>query len=366
VTEETLTKVAVGPADRPANGVVATAEPAAEPSVEPDPLAKRFLNLRTLLSFLIGLAVLAFVLSRVDVNVGEIRARLAQTNLPLFLGAIVLYYLTFPVRALRWRQLLANVGYENGEGSRFRLPSVPGLSEIVLLSWFANCIVPAKLGDMYRAYLLKSSAGVSFSKTFGTILAERIIDMLLLFALLGGSVLIAFSGALPAAILSIMQAGLVLVVLVVAGLVVMRHLGGVIARFVPKRFRGHYALFEQGTLGSFRAMPLVLTYSSAGWAIEAGRLYLVCLSLGLTGLSPAIVLFVALASALLTTLPITPAGLGFVESAIVGILLLAASWGLAPGVDENAAASVAILDRVISYWSLIVTGIVLYLITRKR
>ena len=75
---------------------------------------------------------------------------------------------------------------------------------------------------------------------------------------------------------------------------------------------------------------------------------------------------VALASALLTTLPITPAGLGFVESAIVGILLLAASWGLAPGIDENVAASVAILDRVISYWSLIVTGIILYLITRKR
>jgi uncharacterized protein (TIRG00374 family) len=135
---------------------------------------------------------------------------------------------------------------------------------------------------------------------------------------------------------------------------------------VPLRFRAHYALFEQGTLGSFRALPLVLAYSVVGWGIEAGRLYLVCLSLGLTDLSPAIILFVALASALLTTLPITPAGLGFVESAIVGILLLAASWGLAPGVDENVAASVAILDRVISYWSLIVTGVVLYLFTRKR
>jgi uncharacterized protein (TIRG00374 family) len=146
----------------------------------------------------------------------------------------------------------------------------------------------------------------------------------------------------------------------------MRNLGGVISRFVPRRFRRQYELFEQGTLGSFQAMPLVLTYSVLGWAIEAGRLYLVCLSLGLMGLSPAIILFVALASALLTTLPITPSGLGFVESAIVGILLLAASWGLAPGVDENVAASVAILDRVISYWSLIVVGIVVYFLTRKR
>ena len=377
MTEETLTKVTAPDAHGKANGKLATAE-MVEPPVEPDPLAKRFLNIRTLLSFVIGLAILAFVLSRVDVNVSEIRAKLAQTNLLLFLAALGLYYLTFFVRALRWQQLLANVGYANDDadadadgyrvihGQSVRLPSVLGLAEIVLLSWFANCIVPAKLGDAYRAYLLKSTAGVSFSRTFGTILAERIIDMLLLFTLLAGSVLVAFSGTLPSAILSIMQAGLVLVVLVIAGLMVMRNLGGFLRRFVPKRFQPHYTAFEQGTLGSFRAMPLVLTYSVVGWAIEAGRLYLVCMSLGLTSLSPAIILFVALASALLTTLPITPAGLGFVESAIVGILLLAASWGLAPGIDENVAASVAILDRVISYWSLIVTGIVLYLVTRKR
>lgn len=360
MTEEMLSK-AGPPPSAPATSV-------AEAPVEPDPLAKRFLNLRTLLSFAIGLAVLAFVMSRVDVNVSEIRARLAQTDLPLFLAALALYYTTFLVRALRWRQLLANVGYANGEpgASPYRLPSVLGLAEIVLLSWFANCIVPAKLGDAYRAYLLKSAAGVSFSKTFGTILAERIIDMLLLFALLTAAVLIAFSGALPAAVLSILQVGMLLVVVVVGGLVVLRNLGGHISRLVPRRFRRQYDLFEQGTLGSFQAMPLVLSYSVLGWAIEAGRLYLVCLSLGLTGLSPAIILFVALASALLTTLPITPAGLGFVESAIVGVLILAASWGLAPGVDENVAASVAILDRVISYWSLIAAGIVLYVLTRKR
>ena len=374
MTEETFTKVATMSAPVPTNRTLpppSVVEASTETSGEPDPLSKRFLNIRTLLSFVIGLAILAFVLSRVDVNVGEIRAKLAQTNLPLFLAALLLYYATFPIRALRWQQLLKNVGYSNGSdaaaaGQHRRMPSVVGLAEIVMLSWFANCIVPAKLGDAYRAYLLKSTAGVSFSKTFGTILAERIIDMLLLFSLLAISVLVAFSGQLPAAILSIMQVGLVLVVLIIVGLMAMRNLGGFIAKLVPSRFRPHYAMFEQGTLGSFQAMPLVLTYSVLGWAIEAGRLYLVCWSLGLTSLSPAIVLFVALASALLTTLPITPAGLGFVESAIVGILLLAANWGLAPGVDENVAASVAILDRVISYWSLIVIGIVLYIVTRKR
>ncbi|MDP8922649.1 MAG: flippase-like domain-containing protein [Chloroflexota bacterium] len=330
----------------------------------PDPLAKKFLNVRTLISFAIGLAVLGIMFRQVDVNVDQIVARLKTMDLGYFVAALLLYYTTFVIRALRWRKLLENVGY--GEGSPVVLPPVRGIAQIVMLSWFANCIVPAKLGDAIRAWLLKREAGVSFSKTFGTILAERIIDMLILFVLLVGSVLLAFHGALPAVILSIMQVGIVLAGVVVVGLLAMRKLGGHIERLIPKRFRAQYALFEEGTLGSFQALPLVLAYSVAGWAIEAGRLFLVCLALGLTGLSPAIVLFVALASALLTTLPVTPAGLGFVESAIVGILILAAGFGLAPGVNETVAASVAILDRVISYFSLIVVGSVLYAATHKR
>jgi glycosyltransferase 2 family protein len=308
--------------------------------------------------------LLAIVLPRMGVEMGDIFERLSHADRGLYLAALVFYYLTFPVRAFRWRKLLRNVGFLPNEG--VRLPSIPAITEIIMLSWFANCVVPAKLGDAYRAYLLKRSAGVSFSKTFGTILAERMIDMLMLFALLAGSVLLAFRGALPAVILGIMEVGLLLVGVAIVGLVAMRTWHRKIARLVPRRFRDHYRLFTQGTLGSFRSMPLVLTYSLASWGIEAGRLYLVCLSLGLTQLSPPIVLFVALASALLTTLPITPAGLGFVESAIVGILLLAAGFGLAPGVDENVATSVAILDRTISYWSLILVGFTLYVFTRKK
>ena len=45
---------------------------------------------------------------------------------------------------------------------------------------------------------------------------------------------------------------------------------------------------------------------------------------------------------------------------------LAAKAGLAPGVDENVAITVEFLDRVISYWSLVLVGIVFYFVTRKR
>src|SRR5207248_10496212 len=175
-----------------------------------------------------------------------------------------------------------------------------------------------------------------------------------------------FHGALPGQVLTILQGGLVLVVIVLIGLVSMRNLSHWITPLVPVRFRAHYGLFEAGTLGAFGRgrMPMILLYSLVAWTIEAGRVYLVCLALGLSGLDWPVILFVALAAALLTTLPITPAGLGFVESAVAGILLLAGNLGLIAGMDENLAASVAILDRTISYWSLILVGLVVYLISK--
>ena len=50
-------------------------------------------------------------------------------------------------------------------------------TEILYLSWLVNCLVPAKLGDVYRAYLLKINSPVSLSRTFGTVFIERILDL---------------------------------------------------------------------------------------------------------------------------------------------------------------------------------------------
>jgi len=327
-------------------------------------LERRFLNLRTLVSFGVAFAILYFVFRQMNLNVRDIAAHIANANPLLYLAALITYYSTFIIRSLRWKLLLQNVGF--GRSSVHPLPSVAGLGEIIFLSWFANCIMPAKLGDAYRAYLLKRNADVSFSKTFGTILAERIVDLLLTFALLAITGLLAFHGTIPSTILVGMQASLGLVVAVVVGLLAMRNLGALIRRMLPGRLHRYYGAFEEGTLHSFRQLPLVLLYSLLAWIVEAGRLYLVILSLGLTGIGFPVVLFTAIAGSLLTSLPGTPAGLGFVESVIIGILLISGSLGLVSGIDQDTATSVAILDRTISYWSLVLFGLVAYVLSKKK
>ncbi len=84
------------------------------------------------------------------------------------LAAFVVYYLGFPVRGYRWSLLL------RGIGAKVR---VRDSTEIIFVSWLVNSVVPAKLGEVYRAWLLKINYPVSLSATFGTIFIERMFDI---------------------------------------------------------------------------------------------------------------------------------------------------------------------------------------------
>jgi uncharacterized protein (TIRG00374 family) len=328
-------------------------------------LGKRFLNVRTLLSFAFGFVILGFLVTFVHIDVGLILDSIRHANPFLLALAFLSFYATFPVRALRWRRLLDNVeSVTHEEGSR-RL-SVPALTEILFLGWFANCVVPAKLGDAYRAYLLKLNAAVSFATTIGTILAERIIDIVVLVLLMLAATSLSFGQAIPPQLQIPLKIGLGLVAVVVVGLVGMRRLRPFIERLLPERLHEHYRRFEHGTLNSFRGIPGLITLSLCAWAGEVARLYFVTLSLGVGGTAPSVIVFVALAAALMTTLPFTPGGLGVAEVAMVGIFGLARGAGLAPNVDEHAAFSIAVLDRVISYWSIIVVGLVVYPLSKRK
>jgi hypothetical protein len=66
---------------------------------------------------------------------------------------------------------------------------------------------------------------------------------------------------------------------------------------------------------------------------------------------------VALTASLLSTVPITPAGLGFTELGMVMLL----GW---LGLDLSAATAATLLFRLINYWSIVALGFVLYLSLR--
>jgi uncharacterized protein (TIRG00374 family) len=322
---------------------------------------RRIFSLRNLASILLALVVLYLVYQELlGLEWGEVWASVQRANLGLFALAFALFYCTFPLRALRWKMLLDNVGYDGSSTALRPMPSVLGLSRIMYLGCFANCVTIARLGDAYRGYLLKKVAGVSFVVTLGTVLAERLLDLLVLAAMIGAGVLVVFGGSLPMEATQALGAGLILSAIGVLGILSMRRLRGVFERILPKRLHAHYARLEHGLLGSFRRrrLPLLVAYSAAGWLIEGAALYIIAAAVGIP-VSVAGALLVALAAALLTTVPITPAGLGFTE----GGMILMLGW---LGLDTYTATAITLLFRIINYWSILVFGLLIYLFLSRR
>jgi len=312
-------------------------------------LARRLLNVRTIGSIVFGL-VLVYLLFRVILNVdfGHTFELMRSANPWMLLAGLVVYYLTFPLRSLRWTMILRRVG-----------TNVPysAATEILFVSWFVNCIVPAKLGDLYRAYLLRGNYGASISRTVGTIFIERVTDIVVIFALALAAGFWSFRGRNRPELDALFLAGFVFAFLLVAFVVLLRYQGRRLTRLLPASAAELYERFHEGSTAALtpRVLVPVGAITAVVWLLEGARVYFVIHALDLSdlrlGISSSI--FVALAASLLTAIPLTPAGIGFVQAGIVGALVLY-------GVTPEAGTAVALTDFVLSTLSVIVLGGIVY------
>ena len=342
---------------RPVQPVVDGIDPEPVPSEGPGSLLDRLRRPETILSFAISLGILLFAVLRLDIDAGAVWRNVRRAEPLPYALAFAAFYAGFPLRAYRWRAMLGRVGVDDAHG--YPVPGTRGLVEIFLLSWFANCVVPAKLGDAYRGYLLKRRSGASFSTTFGTIVSERLIDLGVMFAAMTAVGAILFHGEIPGSAARAFLLGLALVGFAVVGLLVMwigRHQ---VQRRLPARVRDQYLRLHDAVFACLRRPYGFLAVSAAIWFLEGIRFLLVASALD-ADVSFTTAMFVALMGSLLTTLPITPAGLGLVEGATVSVLVHILDM------QKDVAASIALLDRVIGYWSIIAIGAVLYISRARR
>jgi uncharacterized protein (TIRG00374 family) len=303
---------------------------------------RQLFGMRELVSTIIPLVLIALFAR--NVNWSEAAATIAGSNIFLVGCALAVYYATFPLRAARWARLLREGGADLGWRDLLR---------ILMLGWFVNSLVPAKLGDLYRSYLVKRRFGISMSRTVGVVVAERLLDVVVVFGLLVVGGYVAFGRTVLPDLWIVYATGAVFGLLIAIGLVAIYALGPKVARFFPGEVRRIGRLFREGVLHSFRALPVAAAFTLAIWGAEAMRLMFVLWALGLE-LPASGIVFVAVATSLLTTVPLTPAGFGFVEIAMVYVLT--EGFGLA----QSDAVAVAVLDRAVSVFSVIVVGAIVY------
>ena len=329
-----------------------------EAPVEPEQLSlgRRLRQPRTIVSITVPLVIIAIFFWLNGDRLVEVPKLLLQVNPALVLVAFVIFYLGFPLRGYRWTLLLRGTGAN--------IP-VRDSTEIIFLSWLVNCIVPAKLGDVYRAYLLKINSSVSLSRTFGTVFIERVLDVFAIAVLGMAAGFWSFRTGLPPAIQIVFLIGVVVVAVLAVGLLTMRNFGRRILTALPfpHWMVDLYNRFEEGVFGAvpLSGLPRLAILTALIWATEGLRLYFVIASFGFDdvsiGLSGAF--FVALIGSLLTAVPLSPAGLGVADAGIIFVLTVAY------GVPLPEATAIALLDRVISVFSIIVFGSIAYAISGK-
>lgn len=337
--------------------VAREADPAVA-SASPPSIGSRLRSPQTLISFAIAFALIYFIFTQLHINISDVWAHIRSAN-PIYLAlAFIAYYGSFPFRAARWRRLLSNAGISDNDGHT--IPNIQGLTEIYLLGWFANCVVPAKLGDAYRGYLLKKHAGPSFSKTLGTIFAERLLDVVALVVIMMLSALFVFHGSVPGSLRPWFVVGAILVVIGVGGLVALMTVGHHLQRLVPRRFRHNYLTMAEGIVTSFSRSGFltVAGLTLLVWILEGVRVYFGAQAIGVN-LSFSAAIFVALLASLLTTVPFTPAGMGFVEGGTVIAVKLF-------GFTAAQATAVALVDRTVASYSVVLIGGLLYLVTKRK
>ena len=87
---------------------------------------------------------------------------------------VVLMFIAHGSRAARWQMLLEPLGYK---------PSFMNVNNAIWLGYFANNLVP-RLGEVTRCSQLYKSDNIPVDKSLGTVVTDRIFDVVTLFVLL--------------------------------------------------------------------------------------------------------------------------------------------------------------------------------------
>lgn len=132
----------------------------------------RLSSLRPLIGLALTVLFLVLALQRVDLNgfVDEMR----RVNYIWLLPSALCTLLGYVLRTVRWRVILSGAA---------RAP-LSTLFPVLIMGFATNNLLPGRLGEFWRAYLLGRKRSVSKTFALASVVAERVFDGLTLIALL--------------------------------------------------------------------------------------------------------------------------------------------------------------------------------------
>ncbi len=135
-------------------------------------LKKLFNLLKILLPIALAVVLIYFAFKNVDFN--EFWDNLSKVNFNWVIVSLVISVIPYIARAYRWNILISALGYQ---------PKLYPTTLAIVIGYFANLAVP-RLGEVVRCGFLQRTSKVPFTVSVGTVITERLVDMLTLLVLL--------------------------------------------------------------------------------------------------------------------------------------------------------------------------------------
>ncbi|MBQ8222739.1 MAG: flippase-like domain-containing protein [Bacteroidales bacterium] len=266
-------------------------------------------------------------------------------------------------RALRWNILIESMSYKTRVSTTY---------ESVLIAYLANAVFP-RLGEVTRCGTLAKKENIPFDKSFGTVVSERVVDLVVLFAMailvvvfqwnLLGSLVTSWVNPLLEKISSNAILGTTIIVAVVLFIIAIvfifrkqKHL--ISQNKWYKKIASLWSGFLDGIKSIFtmKRKGLFIIYTILIWGFYVIMTWLPFYMLPETshlGLTEAITL---LGLATLGFVAPVPGGMGVYH--FIGILLLNGFYGI----SESAAVSFVTINHTTQMIFYLVTGCISYII----
>lgn len=294
-------------------------------------------RVRLVVGLVISLVLLFLTFRGLDwAAVGEV---LRATHYSLLLVAAAVMLGAFVLRAIRWSWLLRPV----------RVLAWQALFSVVMIGFFGNYILPAKTGELVRAYVLGKRESLSKSAILGSIAVEKTMDTLILFVILLATL---WAVPLPEDLSNFERAAALFLIAVIGAMLILaargRHVANLIVRVLQFVFPWWKERVERMThsfvdglsvLYHGSSIVIVAVLSACIWLLTTLIFSLIGTALGLSVPLYAYVIMVAVTN-MASFIPSAPGRFGTLE--FFSVLVL--GWF---GVDRDTAVLFPILLRVV-------------------
>jgi uncharacterized protein (TIRG00374 family) len=298
--------------------------------------------------FVISAGLIFLVVRSLEGQASQLTAALSAADWRLIVPAIGLYFVGVGLRSVRWKLLLPEHSVKSST-----------LFRALVVGFTVNNLLPLRMGEVARAYLLSRWCRIPYGTTVASLLVERVLDglslaLLLLIALtlvpapgyLLAVGIVAAAGFLTGAGLLSLAAWRASAVTAVAARV---------ARFLPARFG---VRFEQLAENFARSLSLVhdpvrlarlLGVSLVAWCFELGLFFVLLVSFGLPANYP-LALLVGSAANFATLVPSSPGYAGTFDGVLIKVLHDTA------GIDAGAATAYDLVVHLTLFLPVVVVG----------